>query len=159
MNTLMPFAFFAVFGVVGLVMLFRPSAYLGMKSVRDTYNPKLLASPMFRINLRVLGLLFCLFILMPASQAAAGFTGSQFLAAFSKTLFQVLVVIFFVIWFGYVFDWIAGKLRIIKPTLKERFDQMSPAQDASLQRKEPRIAGLVLVGVLLLTVLLTWIRI
>jgi len=158
MNTVMTVVFLAVFATIGLVMLFRPSVYLGMKSVRDTYNSKLLASPWFRIHLRVLGLLFCLFILMPASQAVAGITGSQFLAEFSKAIFQVLMVVFFIVWFGYLFDWIAGKLGVIKPTLKERFDQLSPTQDASLQRKEPRIAGYVLAGVLLLAVLLASIR-
>jgi len=68
------------------------------------------------------------------------------------------MVVFFIVWFGYLFDWIAGKLGVIKPTLKERFDQLSPTQDASLQRKEPRIAGYVLAGVLLLAVLLASIR-
>ena len=159
MDSILTLVMVLIFGTLGCVLLFRPSLYMNLKHVRDTYNPKLLARPSFRINLRTMGLLFCLFILMPATQGLAAWTSNAFLSAFSKTLFQVLIVVFFVLWFGYVFDWVAGKLKIISPSFKERLDQLSPEQDAAFQRRETKIAGFALGSVLLLTGVITLARI
>jgi hypothetical protein len=159
MNSVLTVVMVLIFGTIGCVMLFRPSLYMNLKHVRDTYNPKLLGSPWFRINLRSIGFLLCLFILMPATQALAGWTGNAYFSAFSKTLFQVMIVVFFVLWFGYLFDWIAGKLKIIAPSFKERLDQLSPEQDITLQKRETRIAGLALGIVLLLTAAISLARV
>lgn len=159
MNSVMTLVMVLIFGAIGCVMLFRPDLYMNLKHVRDTYNPKLLASPWFRVNLRSIGFLFCLFILMPATQALAGWTGNAFFSAFSKTLFQVMIIVFFVLWSGYVFAWIAGKLKIIVPSFKDRLDQLSPEQDAALQRREMKIAGFALGTVLLLTAAVSCVRV
>ena len=162
MNPVIPIilwiAFFGVIGAFGLVMLFRPSIYLATKYARDTYNPKLLASPWYRIELRFAGLMGISCFLGIASLAAVRLTGNEFLGTFSETLFKMFYVVFTVVCLGYVIDWIGARVGIARLTIKDRINQLSPEQVASLERKEPRIAAAVLVGMLLLSAVLAWIQ-
>lgn len=162
MNPVIPIllwvAFFAVIGAYGLIVLFRPSLHLGWKHIQDTYNPKLLASHWYRLELRFAGLLLFLMFLGFAGMAGWRLTGNELLMTFSGTLLRVVYLTAAVVVFGCVVDWISVKVGIVKLTVKERINQLSPEQDAALQGKEPRIAAVVLAGMLLLILLLTWVQ-
>jgi hypothetical protein len=134
----------------GLVLVLRPSFYLNLKSVRETYNPKLLGSGYFRLQMRTLGVVFTLF--------ACAFLVSIVHKGFEQTLFAVLMVVFWIVWIGFLLIWIAEKVRIIRPSLKERYDAITAEEDARRQEKETLFFAGSLVALLVAAGVLTVFR-
>ncbi len=139
--------------IFGMVLVLRPSVYLNLRHVRDTYNPKLLSSPYFRVQMRGLGLVFSLFGFVFAASIIQKIAVAPYLLSLEQTLYAALMVVFFALWVGAVLTWILEKVRLIKPSLKERYDSVTPEQDTIRQHKEAVAFASILGAVLFASVL------
>ena len=152
---LVPFIAFGILIVgFGLVLLARPSLYLNLRHVRNTFNPNLLNSPFYRVQTRAFGLVLTLFGLDLAFAVAR--KASAFFATLQEVLHVTLFIVFFAIWIGTVLLWVLEKLKVIRPPLKERYDAASPELDVYRQHKETVVFLCVLAGVVLIAALVTF---
>lgn len=138
---------------VGVALALYPSLYLNLRSVREIYNPKLLSSPYFRVQMRALGLVFSLFGLVFTASAIQKFA-APYLPSLERTLYAALMVIFFAVWVGGLLIWILEKLKVIRPSLKERYDSLTQEQDGIRQQKEV-VAFASILGAVVLVCILT----
>ena len=109
----------------GLLLLLRPNLYLNFKYTRQTFNPNLLNSPWFRLQMRVIGLAFSLFALLVGTALMGRSGHPEFFKRFVKFGFG-----------GSVQFWVLEKFKVIHPTLKERYDRVGPQQDVIRQGRE-----------------------
>ena len=85
------FAGFLFVAVIGIVLLLRPSAFL-----RHIQNPWQPDTPINRVHIRALGVLFCLFVLLPFSKPFEGFHRNILLAMYAS--FIILPVFLWILW-------------------------------------------------------------
>jgi hypothetical protein len=86
----------SLFAGISLSVLIRPSQY-----IRRSKNPWMEDTPWMRLQLRAVGLVFCLFILMVVSGILGGNTKSDLLEGFHKNLLIAL-------WLAFVAGWVVG---------------------------------------------------
>jgi hypothetical protein len=134
----------------GLWLVLRPRTLFNLKTVRETYHPKLLSSPSFRLQMRVMGALFTLFGFLMLAGVGRQIAPAIFPRSFEGNVHVALLVIFFAVWFGTIGAWILKKLRLI-PDLKERYDSVSGERDAVREQTETRWIFGSVVAILLLS--------
>jgi hypothetical protein len=138
---------------IGVVLALYPSLYLNLRWVREIYNPKLVSSPYFRVQMRALGLFFSLFGLVFMATTIQKLA-APYLPSLEQTLYVALIVIFFTVWSGGIVVWILEKLNVIRPSLKERYDSLTPEQDSIRQQKEVVVFASILAAVVLVCILM-----
>jgi hypothetical protein len=155
-NILLPIAVIVLILGIGLVMLFVPSLYLNLKHTRETFNPKLVASAWYRVQLRILGLFFTMLACGIVSGEMRRLTGASYWRAYSDALSRMLLPIFWTVWIGAILLWLTEKTGIIRPSLKDRYDSLSAEADALRVRKETKVFAVVLAALLLLIAGMAW---
>ena len=85
------FAGFLFFAAIGIVLLLWPSAFL-----RHIQNPSQPDTPINRVHIRALGVLICLFVLLPFSEPFEGFHRNILLAMYAS--FVILPVFLWILW-------------------------------------------------------------
>jgi hypothetical protein len=157
-DILLPIAAIVLILGIGLVMLFVPSLYLNLKQTRETFNPKLVASAWYRVQLRIVGLFFTMLGCGIVSGAMRRLTGASYWRAYSDALSLTLLPLFWIIWIGALLLWIAERTGIVRPSLKDHYDSLSPEADAQRVRKETKVFAALLAALLLLIAGVAWAR-
>ena len=157
MNDILTIAMGALILCMGAVVMLRPSVWMNLRSVQETYNPKLLASPYFRVQMRAIGALFTLF--------GVGWTGSslqrlapRFLRSWQQNFFHVFIAIFLVIWCAGMASIVLSKLGLSKVNWKERYDAVTAEEDKRRQQKEIVVMSSCVVVIVLLVTVITLVR-
>lgn len=120
----MPPALFAVFLTIALliftgisvVLLVRPSLYM-----RWHPNPWMKNTPWYRIQMRVLGLVICLFVLLVLSGTLKGVSKSDLLEGFSDNILVALWVVFISAWLGGILSWVLWRFSSFRIFIRQHY--------------------------------------
>jgi hypothetical protein len=134
---------------LGFFVLSWPKLYATFPNFFQTSGHRGLLTGSERLIVPYGGLWMCVSGFHSASSAAARFTGSHFLAAWSETLAVLSAIILLV---GLPICLIAVM------ALRRRLANLSPEQDAAFERKSSQVAVYVLGGIVLLTIAINSIR-
>ena len=107
----------SLFAGIGFYLLIRPSQY-----IRKSKNPWMQDTPWMRLQMRAVGLVFCLFILVVVSGIAGGNTRTDVLAGFHKNLLAALWLAFIVGWVVGVVSWILWRFRAFRSFIRTHFE-------------------------------------
>jgi hypothetical protein len=106
-----------LFGGIGLSVLMRPSQY-----IRRVRNPWMEDTPWVRLQLRAVGLVVCLFVLMVFSGALGGNTKSGLTEGFHKNLLIALWLVFIAVWVAGITSLILWRIMAFRIFLRTHFD-------------------------------------
>ena len=118
-----------LFTGIGVILLVRPSLYMRWNS-----NPWLKGTPWNRVQMRVVGLVVCLFLLLVASGILSGPSKSKLLASFSDNILVTLWVAFISAWFGGLVSWILWRFASFRTLIHERYSP-DKIEGAAWERK------------------------
>jgi CBS domain containing-hemolysin-like protein len=101
---------------ISLVLLLRPSLYM-----RRFPNPWMKDTPWTRLQMRVVGLIVCLFLLLMLSGILGGVSRSRLLDGFSDNILVALWVAFTVAWVGGILSWVLWRFPAFRSFIGQRF--------------------------------------
>lgn len=101
---------------ISLILLVRPSTY-----TRRFPNPWMKDTPWTRIQMRVLGLVICLFLLLILSGILSDVSNSKLLAGFSKNILVALWFAFSLAWVGGILSWVLWWFPAFRSFVGRRF--------------------------------------
>jgi hypothetical protein len=101
---------------ISLILLVRPSTYM-----RRFPNPWMKDTPWTRIQMRVLGLVICLFLLLILSGILSDVSSSKLLDAFSKNILVALWLAFSLAWVGGILSWVSWRFPAFRSFVGRRF--------------------------------------
>ena len=133
----MPPALFAIlltvvlllFTGISVILLVRPSLYM-----RRNPNPWMKDTPWTRIQMRAVGLVFCLFILMVLSGSLRGVSKSDFLIGFSDNILVALLLAFISGWVGGILSWIVWRFAAIRIFVHQHYSS-DKLEDPAWERR------------------------
>lgn len=109
--------FLLVMAGISLYLLIRPSQY-----IRRSKNPWMQDTPWMRLQMRGLGLVFSLFVLMVVSGILGGSTKSTLLGGFHTNILIALWVVFGACWVTGIISWILWRFVAFRIFIRRRFD-------------------------------------
>jgi hypothetical protein len=98
-----------VFAGIGVFLLVNPSRYM-----RRNPNPWMEDTPWTRIQLRAVGLVFCLFVLMVFSGSMSHDSQSNVFKGFADNMLAALWLAFACVWVGGILLWIAWRFIAVR---------------------------------------------
>lgn len=107
----------SVFAGIALSLLIRPSQH-----IRRSKNPWMEDTPWMRLQLRAVGLVFCLFILMVVSGILGRDTKTSLLAGFHKNLLIALWLAFVATWVVGIASWILWRFMAFRSFIGAHFE-------------------------------------
>jgi hypothetical protein len=105
-----------VFAGIGVLLLVNPSRY-----VRRNPNRWMKDTPWMRIQLRWVGLVFCLFALMALSGSLSHDSQSKVVRGFSDNILVALWLAFASAWVCGILSWIAWRFIAVQIWVRQRF--------------------------------------
>ncbi len=118
-----------LFTGIGIILLVRPSLYM-----RRNPNPWMKETPWTRIQMRVLGLVICLFLLLVVSGILSGVSKSELLGGFSDNILVALWVAFISAWVGGLVSWILWRFASFRVFIRQHYST-DKIEDAAWERK------------------------
>lgn len=106
-----------LFTGLGLILVLQPSLYF-----RWFPNPRMPDTPWNRIQMREVGLVLCLFVLMVLSGMSRRVVRSEFADGFQNNIVVALWVTFLTVWVGGILFWILWRFSAIRTFVSGHFN-------------------------------------
>lgn len=107
----------SLFAGVSLYLLVQPSQY-----IRRSNNPWMEDTPWMRLQMRAVGLVVALFVLMVLSGIAGGSTKSRILESFHENVLMALSMVFSAFWITGAVSWILWRFIRFRTFIRSHFD-------------------------------------
>lgn len=146
--TLITAVLFVVAGI-GVFLLINPSSYM-----RRNPNPWMKDTPWTRIQLRAVGLVFCLFALMVLSGSLSHDSQSIVFRGFSDNILVALWLAFACVWVCGILSWIAWRFIAVRIWVRHQFppeELESPAWERRMSIAFSALLLLIVASALLMT--------
>lgn len=101
---------------LGLILVLQPSRYF-----RWFPNPFMPDTPWNRIQMREIGLVLCLFVLMVLSGLLRAAVKSEFAEGFHNNIVLALWITFVTVWVGGLLSWILWRFSAIRASVSDHF--------------------------------------
>lgn len=118
-----------VFSSVAVILLVRPSLF-----IRRVRNPWMEDTPWNRLQMRTLGLILCLFMLMVLSSMSRGVLKSEFVEGFHNNLLVALWVTFSMGWIGGILSWILWRFSAVRVFVRRHYSS-EKLEDPAWERR------------------------